>query len=78
MIFLLPLVAYFLAAAFRQTAKNRLFVQKYAEWLFPDQPQISHYRDSFSFKSFLLQPSFGFRLSLTLLLITVVTVFAIP
>jgi len=65
----LPILVYFTFGAVRQTLKNRLFRLKYSS----DLTQPFTFDSKFSLARFLLQPNFAFRLSLVLLLFTILT-----
>jgi len=68
----LPLLLYFVFGAVRQKVKNRLFRLKYSNQL----AQALSFASNFSLARFFFQPSFAFRISLVLLLFTILTTLA--
>lgn len=66
----LPLLGYFWLNAFRQTVKYRLWLNQLRQ----TQVSLNRYAASFSLERFLLQPGLPFRLSLALLLVSLMTV----
>jgi hypothetical protein len=76
-LFTLPVSIYFFVAVVKQTIAKRQFVKKFAPELISAQQQKAINYNHFSFKQFLFQPNWAFRVNLLLLLLVVFTMISI-